>query len=187
MPLVPVVDARAVRMLQPCVNASQEYHIKLGLDQHCAHHTVAAAHECWPRRRQDSGSKTTPTPCPLSQTPNRALHALVQCQLQTAPNRISSAWREPHLLVLQALLDARAECIVNQLPSLVAALAAAAGEGALASSAKLAQAMMGLAAGFGAVLSREHVEELITAAAATKTFMTKGLLNKLRQLAPAGG
>jgi hypothetical protein len=99
----------------------------------------------------------------------------------------AAAWGEPHLLALQALLDARPECVAAQIPRLVAALAAAA-RGPLATSPKLCQAMTSLAAGFGAALGRADAAGLAAAAAATRTFMTKGLVARLRQLAapPAG-
>ncbi len=114
-----------------------------------------------------------------------------------APGGGGGAWREPHLVVLQSLLDARADCVVGQLPRLVAALAAActggdggggvggAAGGGLARSPKLAQAMMALAAGFGPGLGREEVARLVAVAERTGSFLTKGLLTKLRQLQDA--
>jgi len=133
---------------------------------------------------------THPSSTPLVGASHSVLHALVDCQLQpggplaAAATPTGGAWREPHLAVLQALLDARAECVAPQLPSLVTALAAAC-SGALKSSPKLAQAMMALAAGFGPGLGCEGVAALVAGAERTSSFLTKRLLAKLRQLAHA--
>ena len=83
--------------------------------------------------------------------------------------------------MLQSLLGARSELIVPHLPRLTAALCAAA-RGPLAASPKLGQALMALVAGFGPGLEPEQVAALSCAAAGTKTFLTKGLLAKLRAL-----
>lgn len=110
------------------------------------------------------------------------LQALLDAQLGPSPG--GGAWREPHLAVLQPLLDTRAECAVAQLARLCAALASAARGDALRGSAKLSQCVMALAAGFGAALAPAQVQELAAAVSGMQTFLTKGLLAKLRQLAP---
>lgn len=129
----------------------------------------------------------------------RLLHALLS-PAPPARSAAGTAWQEAHLAVLQALLDARDECVAGALAPLVAALAAAAG-GPLGRSAKLAQAMMALAAGYGGALVDAGggggggdasgggaggggglVSHLARAAASTQTFLTKGLLAKLKQL-----
>jgi hypothetical protein len=116
------------------------------------------------------------------------LLALVDSQLCPPSSATAAAaaagWREAHLLVLQALLDARAECVVAQLPRLVAAMAAAT-DGPLGANPKLCQGFTALAAGFGAALGAGQLARLAEAAGRTNTFMTKGLLARLRQLAQA--
>lgn len=138
------------------------------------------------RRRRACGLPMAPRTTPHHPPPRptaRVLQALLDGQLAAAG--AGGAWREPHLLVLQPLLDARADCVAPRLAGVVTALAAAADGSGVADSPKLAQAMMALAAGFGAGLDGRQLAALTDAAARTRSFLAKGLMAKLRALAPA--
>lgn len=96
---------------------------------------------------------------------------------------LSCCWNDSHAVLMRSLLDSCPRVATSQMDTLVAALKAAAQQPGMAKSASFGQLLMAVVKNYGAVLTKQQVEQLLEAAAATSTFMTKSVVTKLQQLA----
>jgi hypothetical protein len=84
---------------------------------------------------------------------------------------------------MRALVDGCPKVVADNLTDVITALGAAAQQPTLTKSAAFGQLLMALVKGYAAVLTGQQVEQLLAAAAATSSFMTKSVVAKLQQLA----
>jgi hypothetical protein len=111
-----------------------------------------------------------------------------QQQQQTfiAPGALAAAsccWTDSHTVLMRALVDSCPNVVTNSLGNVITALRIPAQQPQLTKSAAFGQLLMALVKGYAAVLTAQQVEQLLAAAAATSSFMTRSVVAKLQQLA----
>jgi hypothetical protein len=108
-----------------------------------------------------------------------------QQQIFTPPGVLAGAgccWSDSHAVLMRAIVDSCPKVVTDNLSDVITALRAAAQQPALTKSAAFGQLLMALVKGYAAVLTPQQVEQLLAAAAATTSFMTKSVVAKLQQL-----
>lgn len=92
-------------------------------------------------------------------------------------------WLEPHLSILQGIIDTKMELSQDSLACLLSAMECAVSRSPqLASSVKFVQLMMTTMTTYAAALTPTHVNDMLRLATRTKTFLTKPLISKLNKL-----
>lgn len=85
-------------------------------------------------------------------------------------------------MLLKALLDTSPELISSKLDGVVAAVKVASTRPMLQKSKVFGQLMMAIVTSYAAMLNVGHLQQLEAAVAATQTFLSKAVKNKLQQL-----